>query len=292
MIQPTGKVVPSTEGTVDVWWAMIANQRFESAELIRHYLLTQVWDSDLQYWWRGRAENPDPVIAMDAATWLVEFAKTPRVNRPEMALAALSFVRRTLVTTDDTSTLCGFDGQGPVSIWCEGTAQYISVGGTAAQQFLEMLLSLQRDDGGMPGSPDNWSSECFGWLSSWTGLAPTAWLYFALTSPPFPTIQTNVAVSSGASFNQHQAADFILWPPYPNPFNNIVTVSYLLKHENRVQITIFNISGKEVLKLIDSFQPAGEYQIGLNCEKFAGGLYFCQLSVGLQTQTRKLLLLK
>jgi len=292
MIQPTGKVVPSTEGTVDVWWAMIANQRFESAELIQHYLLTQVWDRDLQYWWRGRAEIPDPVIAMDAATWLTEFAKSPRVNRPEMALAALSFVRRTLVTTDDSGMLCGFDGQGPVSIWCEGTAQYISAGGTAAQSFLEMLLSLQRADGGMPGSPNNWSSECFGWLSSWTGLAPTAWLYFALTRPPFPTIQTNVAVSSGASFNQPQAADFILWLPFPNPFNNFVTLSYLLKHENRVQITIFNISGKEVLKLGDSLQPAGNYQIKLNVETFAAGLYFCQLRAGLQTQTRKLLLLK
>jgi hypothetical protein len=189
-IDPTGKVVPSTEGTVDAWWAMVAAERLADADKIQDYLLSKVWDADLKYWWRGRDnnDNPDAFVAMDCATWVGEFAKSPRVNQSGLARAALSFVRRTLVTTDDRGALCGFDGMGPVGVWCEGTAQFVSAGGEHAQEFLDMLLSLQRDDGGMPGSPDNWSSDCYGWLSSWTGLAPTAWLYFALTRPPFPSM--------------------------------------------------------------------------------------------------------
>ncbi len=188
-IDPMGKVVASTEGNVDVWWALLATSRLADAEKIKAYLLnaTTVWDPNLRYWWRG---FNDPVIAMDAATWLSAFARHPSVNQPERGQAALSFVRKTLLTRSQDGSLCGFDGMGPVSIWFEGTAQYVAAGGEDAQTFLEMLISQQNPDGSMPGSTENWSSDAFGWLTTWRGLAPTAWLYFAITGLPFPTPAT------------------------------------------------------------------------------------------------------
>lgn len=184
-IDALGKVAGSTEGNVDAWWAMMSTARLADADRIRDYLLREdtVWDPDLRYWWRG---YDDPVIAMDAAAWLSFFARHPRVNHPEKGRAALSFVRRTLVTRSQDGARCGFDGMGPVSIWNEGTAQYVAAGGEDAQTFLDMLISQQRPDGSMPGSTENWSSDTFGWLTTWSGLAPTAWLYFAITGAPFP----------------------------------------------------------------------------------------------------------
>jgi hypothetical protein len=184
-IDALGKVTASTEGNVDAWWAMVATCRLEDAAKIQAYLLRAdtVWDSELEYWWRGRE---DPVIAMDAATWLSAFARHPLVGEPERGLSALSFVRRTLVTASDDGTLCGFDGMGPVSVWNEGTAQYVAAGGQDSERFLAALTAQQRPDGAMPGSPDAWSTDSFGWLSPWSGLAPTAWLYFAITGLPFP----------------------------------------------------------------------------------------------------------
>jgi hypothetical protein len=38
----------------------------------------------------------------------------------------------------------------------------------------------------MPGSPDNWATDAFGWLSHWRGVAPTCWLHFAIRGLPFP----------------------------------------------------------------------------------------------------------
>lgn len=183
-IDGLGRLIPSTEGNVDSWWAMAALGRWEEAGRIQHYLLNTVWDADLRYWWRGYGESPDPVIAMDCATWVGEFAKSPRVNRPDMAKAALSFVRRTLMTTDHNYARCGLDGMGPIGLWCEGMAQYVSAGGEGAQAMLDTLLSLQYPDGGMPGSTED-RSGCFGWLTTMTGLAPTCWLYFAQTGSPF-----------------------------------------------------------------------------------------------------------
>jgi len=184
-MDPSGKVVGSTEGTVDVWWAMVSTSRSSEASRIKDYLLNEntVWDPDLQFWWRG---YEDPFIAMDAATWLSAFARHPSVGQADRGRAALSFVRRTLIATSDDGALCGFDGMGPVSIWNEGTAQYVAAGGEDAQIFLDMLLSQQNPDGSMPGSPDSWSSHAFGWLTRWSGLAPTAWLYFAIKGLPFP----------------------------------------------------------------------------------------------------------
>ena len=184
-IDATGKVVGSTEGNVDVWWAMIATDRMADAEKIKHYLLDEdtVWDAELQYWWRG---FNDPEKAMDTATWLSAFVRHPLVNQPERGKAALSFVRRTLVTDSEDGSLCGLDGMGPVSIWNEGMAQYVAAGGAGAQAFLEVLLAQQNPDGSMPSSTANWASDAYGWLTTWRGLAPTAWLVFAITGAPFP----------------------------------------------------------------------------------------------------------
>ena len=46
-------------------------------------------------------------------------------------VGGVEFVRRVLVTSDSGGTKCGFDGQGPVGIWSEGTAQYVTAGGRA-----------------------------------------------------------------------------------------------------------------------------------------------------------------
>jgi hypothetical protein len=287
-IEASGRVVPSTEGTVDVWWAMVATRRFAEADKIQNYLLTKAWDDDLKYWWRGFGDNPDPFVAMDCAAWVGAFARSSRVNRLDLALAALSFVRRTLVTTDDSGDLCGFDGMGPVSIWCEGTAQFVSAGGEDAQEFLDMLLPLQRPDAGMPGSPDNWSSDCYGWLSDWTGLAPTAWLYFALTKPPFPF---DLATSVVAEKNQLPTS-FVLRQNYPNPFNPSTRIEYFLPFADHVIVKVYDLAGHEVATLVDEPQIAGWHRVVFDGATLAAGVYFYWLQADRLTKTRKLLLLR
>ena len=184
-ISPDGKVTASTEGNVDVWWALMSTARFSAADKIKNYLLddSTVWDPNLRYWWRG---FNDPVIAMDAATWSSFFARHPAVNHTARAYAALSFVRKTLVTSSQDGSQCGFDGMGPVSIWNEGTAQYVAAGGQDAQAFLDGLVSRQRPDGSLGGATESWGGNAFGWLITWSGLAPTAWFYFAIAGAPFP----------------------------------------------------------------------------------------------------------
>ncbi len=294
-VHADGSVVPSTEGTVDTWWALIALSRFELANRIQNYLLTKVWDPDLKYWWRGLADYPDPGIAMDAATWVGEFAKSVYVKQPERSLAALGFVRRTLITTDDTDTWCGLDGQGPLSIWCEGTAQYISAGGENATDFLNMLLSLQRADGGMPCSPDNWPNDPFGWLSDWTGLAPTAWLYFALTRSPFP--QPEITTIAAASRSAAVAANNKKLAIFPNPFNTATNIEFQLTAPAKIELVIYDLHGRKMTVLTPRLFEAGTHRLtwngaGATARPVPSGLYLLQFKSPEITVTRKLIIIR
>lgn len=288
-INSNGALVPSTEGNVDAWWAMIATKRFIGAEKIQTYLLDKAWDTDLLYWWRGVYNDtiPDPVVAMDCATWLSAFAKSKYVQQPDMAKAALSIVRRTLITTDSSQSICGFDGMGPVSIWCEGTAQYIVAGGEDAGQFLATLLSLQRSDGGMPGSLDSTGSSTFGWLSNWTGLSSTAWLYFALTESPFPKDSTTEVEISGAL-----PQEFALQQNFPNPMNPSTTINYFIPEESFVTIVLYDALGSEVTHLVNEVKQTGAYQIIFPTDDLASGIYFYQMRAKSFVATKKLVLLR
>lgn len=182
-IDASGKLVPSTEGNVDAWWALMATGRLADADKVKAHLLGPAWDPALGYWWRGQG---DAVVAMDAATWLSAFARHPTVGRPAQGLAALSFVRRVLAATSADGSICGLDGMGPVTIWNEGIGQYIAAGGEDGPAMLDVLLAQQQPDGSLPASTETWPGHVFGWHTTWRGLAPTAWFYFALTGMPFP----------------------------------------------------------------------------------------------------------
>lgn len=176
---PDGRVHTSTEATLDAWWAFQATGFKDEANQVKRYLLEEAWREDQKRWDRG---YQDPVIVLDTQTWGASFAKA--VCEPARGLAALSFAKYTLSTTSFSGTIRGLDGAGPFSVWNEGTAQYIVAEGQGSQFYLNELRRQQRDDGAMPGSPDDFRGGDI-WLTRWHGIAPTAWLYFAETGEPF-----------------------------------------------------------------------------------------------------------
>ena len=170
----------STEINIDAWWAFQAVDDANSADAVKAYLLGPAWDQDQGRWLRGRI---DPGIALDPQTWVSPLAVA--IGQPQRALRALGFAVEALRSEDFDRTTIGLDGQGPFSVWYEGIAEYICARGPGAQWLLDSILNpTQRTDGSMPGSPDDWAGDGI-WLTSWSGIAPTAWLYFANTRSPF-----------------------------------------------------------------------------------------------------------
>ena len=86
--------------------------------------------------------------------------------------------------------------------------------------------------------------------------------------------------------------NFLLSQNYPNPFNAITNIQYQLPASGKVFLTIYNIQGHEVLRLVEGEQLAGHHQITWNAINVASGLYFYRLQVDDFVQTRKMFLLK
>ena len=88
-----------------------------------------------------------------------------------------------------------------------------------------------------------------------------------------------------------------LFQNYPNPFNANTVIMYQISQLAFVNITIFDITGKEVINLAHKKQKAGIYQIIWEGKKSKGGdaasgLYFIQLKVDDYVKVIKSLLIK
>ncbi len=95
----------------------------------------------------------------------------------------------------------------------------------------------------------------------------------------------------------HGPGDFCLHRNYPNPFNPGTTIAFELEKGQNVRLTVYNARGRAVRTLVDGYVSAGEQSAvwdGLDDagRQPAAGVYFYQLKVGRQTQSRKMVLMR
>lgn len=86
--------------------------------------------------------------------------------------------------------------------------------------------------------------------------------------------------------------DFSLYQNYPNPFNPETTIQFSLPKSGNVQLTVYNILGHEVVRLVDGTHSAGSYSISLNASNLSSGIYYYTLKTGLGKLTKKMTLIK
>ena len=85
---------------------------------------------------------------------------------------------------------------------------------------------------------------------------------------------------------------------YPNPFNPETTIPYALSSDAIVSLTIYNIAGQVVRKLVDGESlAAGQYQAAWDGRSESGasvasGMYFYLLHAGDYVAKRKMVLLR
>jgi hypothetical protein len=105
------------------------------------------------------------------------------------------------------------------------------------------------------------------------------------------TVQEGSA-ADGVDIQTGLPDDFELSQNYPNPFNPATVIRYTLPKTARVQVTIYNLLGQEMEKLVNEKQNAGYYQVAWNGKNMASGVYFYHISAGSFVKTKKMLLLK
>jgi len=90
---------------------------------------------------------------------------------------------------------------------------------------------------------------------------------------------------------------FALHQNYPNPFNPVTTLRYDLPENGHVNITIYDMLGRQVKTLINQTQDAGYRSVIWDATNDYGkpvsaGIYLYQIQAGEYMQTKKMVLLK
>jgi hypothetical protein len=84
----------------------------------------------------------------------------------------------------------------------------------------------------------------------------------------------------------------VLYPNYPNPFNPVTTLTFSVPKSQHVTLNIYNIRGEWITTLLDRPVSPGTYNIPFDAGHYSSGIYFCRMTTGDATQTRKMALIK
>ncbi|MCD4652145.1 MAG: C10 family peptidase [Candidatus Cloacimonetes bacterium] len=132
-------------------------------------------------------------------------------------------------------------------------------------------------------------------------LTDTGIFYFYVTarygasgeSPP----SNIVSIVTVDTYEEHPTFVTKLSDNYPNPFNPETNISFSLKDRTFVEITVYNLMGREVTTLHNSVLHAGNHNViwtGTDDtgKAVASGVYFYRMKSGRYTSTKKMILLK
>lgn len=86
--------------------------------------------------------------------------------------------------------------------------------------------------------------------------------------------------------------DFTLKQNYPNPFNPVTYIEFDIAEHSFVSLSIYDLSGREIEKLVNQKLAPGKFKADWNAENFSSGVYFYCLESGRFKDTKKLVLVK
>lgn len=91
--------------------------------------------------------------------------------------------------------------------------------------------------------------------------------------------------------------EFNLSQNYPNPFNPTTKIDFAIPVDGKVNMRVYDITGRELVNLVNEVRPAGFYSVNFNGANFASGIYFYRIEVEAQGEkkyemTKRMVLIK
>ena len=79
---------------------------------------------------------------------------------------------------------------------------------------------------------------------------------------------------------------------YPNPFNPTTQIEYSLLKPGNVNISVYDISGKLIRTLVNSYQSTGTYRENFDGVNLSSGIYIYKIETGEFSDIKKMILVK
>ncbi len=108
-----------------------------------------------------------------------------------------------------------------------------------------------------------------------------------------PGLENSVFIVSNENLDVELPLDFKLEQNYPNPFNPSTVINYQLPVDSKVQLTVFDMLGREVTTLVNGeIQGAGSHKIIFEAGSLASGIYIYRLETSGKVLNKKMTLIK
>jgi hypothetical protein len=140
-----------------------------------------------------------------------------------------------------------------------------------------------------------WSGFNEGLISDWTFAditiqPPYIW---ALTSFFGNAYRRSIAdISTGIKTENTTNDESCLEQNFPNPFNGLTTIRYTITKLKKTELSVYNLQGKLLMKLVDRIQSPGIYEIQLDAGKLVPGTYLYQLKTDDHSEIKKFTITK
>jgi len=102
-----------------------------------------------------------------------------------------------------------------------------------------------------------------------------------------PVSQLRKNIKSAKNDESTKVVEFSLAQNYPNPFNPSTTIEFGLPEKTHVTLTIYNMLGHEVARLVDEERSAGSYSASWDASTSGAGVYFYKIRAGDHHMIRK-----
>jgi len=86
--------------------------------------------------------------------------------------------------------------------------------------------------------------------------------------------------------------EYRLFQNFPNPFNPTTQIRYDVPKASQVTLTIYNMNGQVVERLVNQIQEPGFYSVQWDASQISSGVYFYQINSDGFQQVKKMLLIK
>ena len=94
------------------------------------------------------------------------------------------------------------------------------------------------------------------------------------------------------SINSNHPKGYSLSKPFPNPFNNQLSIPIELVEKSYVEVDIFSINGLRIKNIYKGSLLPGYHNLTWDAKKVASGIYFIQLNINNKNEYEKTILLK
>lgn len=101
-----------------------------------------------------------------------------------------------------------------------------------------------------------------------------------------------IATAVKQDYQDTVPTDYIVYQNYPNPFNPSTNIRFALPKESHVKLTVYDVTGREIVTLVNDNLNAGVHTVEWSAKDLASGMYLYRIEADNFVKVNKMILLK